>query len=135
MFALKNSASKNVRSLSLNAVRGFHMTPSAMTVKEITSATQFQNEVLKDKSSFVDFYATWCGPCKAMSPFIEKFSDTYKDVNFYKVDVDKFSDLSVEYGVSAMPTFMFFKDGEVVSDSVGANPHAVQNMLKKVSAK
>ncbi|VEU20976.1 DEKNAAC101850 [Brettanomyces naardenensis] len=132
-LSAKRAAPRACTRAPLTSLRYIHMSSPAFAVKEITSATQFQNEVLKDKASFVDFYATWCGPCKAMSPFIEKFSDSYKDINFYQVDVDQFSDLSVEYGITAMPTFVLFKDGEVSLNSVGANPHAVENMLKKGS--
>ncbi len=132
MFALKNTRSLlGMRALPLMGVkaRSFHYSRTALAVKEVISATDFNKAISKDKLAFVDFYATWCGPCKAMNPFIEKFSETYKDVKFYKVDVDKLTDLSTEFGVSAMPTFVLIKDGDVVSKVIGANPNAVHNLL------
>lgn len=127
MFACKTSLFKPLRSPLGSKL--FHTSIPKLAVKEVANAEQFQKEISKNKVSFVDFYATWCGPCKAMSPFIDKFSENYKDVTFYKVDVDKFSDLSVEFGISAMPTFVTLKEGEVLSKTIGANPNAVNNML------
>lgn len=132
MFVLKNSRillGTRVAYLRSVGTRSFHFSRAALAVKEVTSATDFNKDVSKDKLSFVDFYATWCGPCKAMGPFVDKFSDTYKDIKFYKVDVDKLADLSTEFGISAMPTFVLLKDGDVVSKVIGANPNAVHNLL------
>lgn len=64
-----------------------------------------------DKSTIVDFYASWCGPCKKLSPIMEKLSKKYEDkVNFYKIDVDKSSDLANALNIRAIPTLIFFKD-------------------------
>lgn len=109
--------------------RSFHVSASALKVTEITSTTEFRNEVLKSPIAFVDFYATWCGPCKMISPYIEKFSDIHPHINFFKLDVDELYDLAHEYGVSAMPTFLLFKHGKVVDKIVGANPQGINNSL------
>lgn len=85
------------------------------------SATSFQSEVLEHKGVvLVDFYAEWCGPCKATSPIIEELSNERKDVKFVKVDVDEAQDLSSKYNVFSIPTFILFKDGKPVSQFVGA---------------
>ena len=64
-----------------------------------------------DKPAIVDFYASWCGPCKKLSPIMEKLSKKYEDkVNFYKIDVDKSSDLANALNIRAIPTLIFFKD-------------------------
>ncbi len=64
-----------------------------------------------NKPSIVDFYASWCGPCKMLSPIMEKLSKKYEGkVNFYKVDVDKSSDLANTLNIKAIPTLIFFKD-------------------------
>ncbi|XP_013791549.1 thioredoxin-2-like [Limulus polyphemus] len=74
-----------------------------------------------EKLVVVDFYATWCGPCKAMAPQLEKLSVEKKDtVMFLKVDVDDNEDLSTEYGVSCMPTFIFLKNKKKVHEVTGA---------------
>ena len=64
-----------------------------------------------DKPTIVDFYASWCGPCKMLSPIMEKLSKKYEDkVNFYKIDVDESSDLANTLKIKAIPTLIFFKD-------------------------
>ena len=64
-----------------------------------------------DKPAIVDFYASWCGPCKMLSPIMEKLSKKYEDkVNFYKIDVDESSDLANTLNIKAIPTLIFFKD-------------------------
>lgn len=69
----------------------------------------------------VDFYATWCGPCKVIAPKVVEFSKEYPEVDFIKVDVDDLSDVAAEYNIRAMPTFLLFKDGKQVDNVVGAN--------------
>ncbi|KAH3669393.1 hypothetical protein OGAPHI_001514 [Ogataea philodendri] len=93
---------------------------------------EFKEKVLSEKSAFVDFYATWCGPCKAISPVVEKLSETHKDVKFFKVDVDDAQDIAAEYAISAMPTFMTFKDGRKNFQFVGASPPALKQMILNV---
>ncbi len=64
-----------------------------------------------DKPAIVDFYASWCGPCKMLSPIMEKLSKKYEDkVYFYKIDVDKSKDLANTLNIRAIPTLIFFKD-------------------------
>jgi len=84
---------------------------------------QLDNNKNKDKLIVVDFFATWCGPCVRIAPKIEDWSTgDYKDkVVFIKVDVDKAESASQEYNVEAMPTFIFFKNGEEIHRIVGAN--------------
>jgi thioredoxin 1 len=84
----------------------------------------------------VDFFATWCGPCKAISPQIEKLSLAHENVKFYQVDVDKASEVAAENGISAMPTFLFFKDGKKIDSATvrGANPPAIQAGLQQLLA-
>ena len=84
----------------------------------------FEAEVLKsDIPVFVDFYADWCGPCKMMSPVIDKMSEEYAGrIKVGKVNVDENSDLAVKYGIMSIPNMVFFKNGEVVDRVVGAIP-------------
>jgi len=67
----------------------------------------------------VDFWATWCGPCKMQSPVIEELSEEMSDVEFFKVDVDENKETAQEFGIMSIPTLLIKKDGEVVDKLVG----------------
>ena len=83
----------------------------------------FRNEVLDAKGTvLVDFFATWCGPCKMLGPVLEKVADKHPDVKVVKVDVDQASDLAIRYGVQGVPTMIVFKDGQIVNKAVGYKP-------------
>lgn len=69
----------------------------------------------------IDFYATWCGPCKMIAPKIEELSLELTDVVFLKVDVDECEDIAMEYDISSMPTFVFVKENKKVEQFSGAN--------------
>ncbi|KAI0789461.1 thioredoxin [Abortiporus biennis] len=97
-----------------------------MTVTVISSLAQFKELIEGDKPVVIDFWATWCGPCKVISPIFEKLSEQFPNVTFAKVDVDEQGDISQEVGIRAMPTFILFKNGNKVKDLVGANPGALQ---------
>lgn len=79
----------------------------------------------------IDFMATWCGPCKVIAPAIVAMSDTFPDIRFYKVDVDELPDVSHEYNIRAMPTFLILKNGEPVGEVVGANQRALEAAVRK----
>lgn len=78
-------------------------------------------EQIKDKGVvLVDFSATWCGPCKMLTPVLEELSSDYQGkASIVKVDVDKEQELAMQYGVMAVPTMIIFKDGEVVKQLQG----------------
>jgi len=82
----------------------------------------------------IDCFATWCGPCKAIAPKMELYSNTYPSVGFYKIDVDALPDLAQELGVTAMPTFLYFKNGVKVDEVRGAVPPAIEGAIRKHSA-
>ncbi|KIW64319.1 thioredoxin [Phialophora macrospora] len=106
-------------------------------VNPIRSKSSFTTSIVEgpaDKLIVLDCFATWCGPCKVIAPEVLKFSNSeqYKDkVEFYKVDVDEAPDVAQELGVRAMPTFMFFKNGEKVAEVVGANVRALEANIQK----
>ena len=91
-------------------------------VNEIKNSQQFEQEVLNSANPvFVDFWAEWCGPCRSVSPVVEELSDEYGDkVNFVKVNVDENSELAQKYNVFSIPTLAIFRNGEVISQKVGA---------------
>lgn len=85
-----------------------------------------------DKLVVVDFYATWCGPCKMIEPFLKQQSDILSDVViFLKVDVDENEEIASEYEISCMPTFLFIKRKEKVDEISGANQEMIKEMLAK----
>jgi thioredoxin 1 len=73
-----------------------------------------------NKPIVIDFYATWCGPCKVSEPVFKEFSDINSDrLEFYKVDVDKNREISIEYGIKSIPTFIVLENGKVKKKIVG----------------
>merc|ERR1712113_808977 len=94
-------------------------------VHNLTSKADFDTAMAtKDTLMVLDRFATWCGPCKVIAPQVVKMSDTYKD------DVDDVPEVAQELGVRAMPTFFLFKNGEKVSEVVGANPKALETAIQ-----
>ncbi len=99
---------------------------------EFTDAN-FQEEVLKsDKLTVVDFWAEWCGPCRAIGPVIEELATNYEgQVKIGKLNVDQNAHTSIEYGITSIPAILFIKNGEVVDKQIGAVPKSViENKIK-----
>ncbi len=92
-----------------------------MATSQVSDST-FEDEVLKSSEPVVvDFFADWCGPCKAMAPALDQVAAEMKGkVKVVKVDVDQNPGITQKYGIRAMPTLMVFKDGEVAAQHVGA---------------
>lgn len=88
---------------------------------EIIKSDSFEEKVLKsERPVVVDFFATWCGPCRMLAPILEKVEGEKADkADFYKVDVDQSPDLAMTYNVMSVPTLMLFKDGAPAGTSVG----------------
>ncbi len=79
------------------------------------------NEKIKNSTgiSVVDFWAPWCGPCKMFGPVFENASKEYKNINFYKLNVDEEEDISKELGIMSIPTIVLFKDGKEIKRNIG----------------
>jgi thioredoxin 1 len=95
----------------------------------------FQKEVLEsEQPAIVDFWASWCGPCKMIGPIFEELSTQYTGkVKFVKVNVDENPKTPADYGVRGIPTLIMFKGGKVVDQVVGAVPKGqLENIVKKV---
>ena len=88
-------------------------------VMELTSQN-FNQEIAKNDLLLVDFWAEWCGPCKSMHPIFTRMAKKYKQVRFARVNVDNAQDIAMKYGVQSIPTFIMFKNGEIVNQMVGA---------------
>lgn len=90
---------------------------------DIIKSKDEYDALLKNNSAvFVDFFATWCGPCKMVSPIVEKLAAVNTDVVFVKVDVDETPDIAAQYGIMSIPTLMAFKHGEGAGTIVGFRP-------------
>ena len=95
------------------------------------SKENFRHEVLNsDKPVLLDFWASWCGPCRMVLPMVEQIAEEREDVKVGKINVDEQPELASQVGVFSVPTLMVMKNGQVVQSAVGARPrHAIEAML------
>ena len=102
-----------------------------MSVITITK-DNFEQEVLSsDKPVLLDFWASWCGPCRMVSPIVDEIAEEREDIKVGKVNVDEQPGLAARFGISSIPTLIVFENGKVKSNSVGVIPKsAIENMLR-----
>lgn len=101
-----------------------------MSVLEITKEN-FQNEVINSQEPvLIDFWASWCGPCKMMSPIVDEIAKEANDKKIGKINIDEQPELAEQFGVMSIPTLMLFKNGKAISEAVGVRPkQEIINML------
>ncbi|XP_062546431.1 thioredoxin-2 [Armigeres subalbatus] len=91
-------------------------------------------EAAGDKLVLVDFFATWCGPCKVIAPKLDELQAKHADrVVIIKVDVDECEELAIKYNISSMPTFLYIKNKDVVYQFSGANAERLETLILKYS--
>ncbi len=101
---------------------------------EVTD-NNFEKEILQsDLPAVVDFWAVWCGPCKIIAPYLEQLAGEYEGkVKIAKMDVDNNPQTPTKYGIRSIPTVIFFKNGKVIDQIIGAQPKAIfQEKVKKL---
>jgi len=95
---------------------------SAFALQDVSSVNDFDNLIKNNKYVVVDFYADWCGPCKAMKSTLGQIESQYSDVVFRAVNIDRLSSLANRFSVRSIPVVILFKDGQVFSRWVGSKP-------------
>lgn len=85
----------------------------------LNNKNEFEQIISNNELVVIDFFATWCGPCKMLSPVIENVESLIQNVKFIKVDIDQFNDLASQYKIQSVPTLVFLKNGQEVMKSIG----------------
>ena len=95
---------------------------------------EFNSEVLNQRGVvIVDFYATWCGPCKMLTPVLESIDNEMENIKVVKVDIDESRRLAMNYGIQSVPTIKIFKDGREVVTRVGFQPkETLENIIQMI---
>ena len=103
-----------------------------MSYVNITKANFNELVIHNPKPVLLDFWASWCGPCKMVAPIVEEIADEREDILVGKVNVDEEMELAMQFGVSSIPTLVVMKDGKAVAQAVGYRPKAdIEKLLDK----
>lgn len=89
-----------------------------MKVKELNEI-EFEDAIKSNKKVLIDCYATWCGPCKMLSPIIDKIAEENNEYSFYKLDIDNAESIAEKYGIMSIPTLLIFEDSVLKNTIVG----------------
>ncbi|GJN87953.1 hypothetical protein Rhopal_000908-T1 [Rhodotorula paludigena] len=142
MLALRSTAVQTARVAArpsaspLLAARSFASSSAARKHILDASPEDFKAHAVDgDKPTIVDFYADWCGPCRFLGPVLEKVVDEASGADLLKIDTEKHGELAAKYKITALPTVIAFKKGEIVAKMVGAAPEpGVREFLKKATS-
>ena len=94
-----------------------------MSTKTVTDSTFADDVLASSKPIMVDFWAEWCGPCRAVSPILDKIAEEHADkIDIVKLNVDDNPETAMKYGITSIPAMYVFKDGEIVKRVIGAKP-------------
>ena len=104
-----------------------------MSVVNVETDEEFQQLIKKHETCLVDFTATWCGPCRMISPFVDQQVELFSKIKFLKVDVDQLENVAKSANVRAMPTFCIYKKGVIQKSEIicGANRENILNLIKR----
>jgi thioredoxin len=101
-------------------------------MREIANFDELSDLIQSGKSIILDFYASWCGPCKKIAPFFEKISHDFTNIVFVKINVDEAEKIAEYFNISAMPTFIGIKNKQVVKFSPGASEKLILDILNSL---
>lgn len=123
--------------LTRHAIQGpkiaFASYSTSTDVTEIRDMEMFTKFTDAEKPSIVDFYATWCGPCKAIAPVFDKLAKAVPEAQFARVDVDEAHDVAGRNNITAMPTILFFKHGEITNTIIGADLQKLVKLIEETT--
>ncbi|KAK3803840.1 hypothetical protein RRG08_029433 [Elysia crispata] len=126
------AASKVSTHLTVPDITEHSSSQKDFTMLSVATKEEFDSIIAETKTLIVvDFFATWCGPCRAIAPELEKWSKEFEgEVLFLKIDVDENEDAAEEADISAMPSFHFYKNGEKIDEVVGANKDVIESKIR-----
>lgn len=103
-----------------------------MSVEEVCDINKFHELIKNNSKVAVDCFATWCGPCRFISPKFEEFAKQFTGIKFIKVDVDKSEQICNELGINCMPTFFFYRNQQKMTTFSGADEDKLKESLQKL---
>ncbi len=102
-------------------------------IKQLINKDDFEKAISSNDKVIIDFFATWCGPCKMLAPMLEQTANKNQAWTILEVDIDKFKDLASKYNIQAVPTLIFIKNKKIIEKSMGFKPaDEIQKIIDKI---